>query len=93
MIIDTKSKRVTITNEDKEYISKIPYEDVKLIVDGMIYDAQHDLEVGVENGCIKPKDKIDPEGEFEMLYEMFETNYYECIKHYVVKILERTVVQ
>lgn len=93
MIIDTTSQRVMITDEDRVEIGEIPYEIVRLVVDEMIYDAQEDLTRGVINGLVTPDTRIDAEGEFEMLYEMFETCYYECIKHYVVKILERTVVQ
>lgn len=93
MIIDTTSQKVLMTDEDRIEIGEIPYEIVRLIVDEMIYDAQEDFTHGVINGLVTPDTRIDAEGEFEMLYEMFETCYYEYIKQCVVKILKRTVIQ
>jgi len=92
MIINNKEKTCILTKEDEKEIDDIDDQIVRPIVTSMIYDIIEDIERGMRQYNINI-DKIDPEGYFDMAYEMFETCYYSYIKECVVNLLCDVVIE
>ena len=92
MIINNKEKTCILTKEDEKEIDSIDDQIVRPIVTSMINDIVEDIEKGMRQYNIDV-DMIDPEGYFEMAYEMFETCYYSYIKECVTNILYDVVIE
>lgn len=92
MIINNKEKTCVLTERDEKEIGDIDNYVVRPIVTSMMEDIREDIERGMIEHNIEIK-RIDPEGYFEMAYEMFETCYYSYIKECVMNILYDTVIE
>ena len=61
------------------------------LVQTMLYDALEDICRGMKDGYVKSANDIDPEGMFEMAYEMFEQDAYTYLRDQFVKKLEEMI--
>ena len=92
MIINNKEKTCVLTEKDEKEIGDIDDYVVRPIVTSMMEDIREDIERGMREHNIEIK-RIDPEGYFDMAYEMFETYYYTYIKQCVLNLLCDVVIE